>query len=97
MFMKTLEERRKKLCRLLREEGIQKAVIGEPMNIVYLTGIHIVPYERFYGLVADAEKEEFTMINPGVDTGCMKGTLREVTYQDENGLHYRMFKKIGID
>ncbi|QEK16409.1 M24 family metallopeptidase [[Clostridium] hylemonae] len=83
--MKTLEERRKKLCRLLREEGIQKAVIGEPMNIVYLTGIHIVPYERFYGLVADAEKEEFTMINPGVDTGCMKGTLREVTYQDENG------------
>ena len=60
--METIKNRQKKACELLREAGFTKAIVGEPMSVNYLTGIHITPYERFYGLVIDAEKEEFIMI-----------------------------------
>lgn len=93
--MGILEKRQKKLCELLRADGIDKAIVGEPMNINYLTGIHIVPYERFYGLVVDAKKETFIMVNPSVDTGCMKGTVEEITYLDENGPLDSLRKAVG--
>lgn len=83
--METIKNRQKKACELLREAGFTKAIVGEPMSVNYLTGIHITPYERFYGLVIDAEKEEFIMIVPSVDTACMKGVVPEKTYLDENG------------
>lgn len=83
--MDLIRERQLKACRLLRENGFDKAVIGDPMSVDYLTGIHITPYERFYALVADAKEETFVMIVPSVDTDCMKGVVPEKTYLDENG------------
>lgn len=83
--MEVLTNRQKKAYVLLREAGFDKAIIGDPMSINYLTGIHIIPYERFYGLILDAVNESVTMVNPSVDTGCMKGTVAEVTYQDSDG------------
>lgn len=83
--MSVFENRLKKSCELLREAGFQKAIVGDPMSIHYLTGIRVIPYERFYGLILDTETESAVMVNPSVDTGCMKGTLKEVTYRDEDG------------
>lgn len=80
-----MEKRREILCAILRQEGIHKAIIGDPISIYYLTGIHIVPYERFYGLVVDGVNEEFIMINPALDAGCMKGIIPEITYLDSDG------------
>lgn len=83
--MDTLKIRQANACRLLRETGCDKALIGDPMSINYLTGVHVAPYERFYGIVLDAKSEELTMINPSLDTGCMKGTIPEAVYQDSDG------------
>lgn len=83
--MDLIRERQLKACKLLRENGFDKAVIGDPMSVNYLTGIHITPYERFYALVADAKEETFVMMVPSVDTDCMKGVVPEKTYLDENG------------
>lgn len=80
-----LTERKNRACDLFLEQGFDKALIGDPMSIYYLTGIHIVPYERFYGLVIDVKNKECTMINPSVDAGCMKGEIKEVTYLDSDG------------
>lgn len=87
--------RQKKTCEFLLKEGIEKAVIGDPMSIYYLTGIHIVPYERFYGLVMDVKKNKITMINPSVDSGCMKGSIPEIVYSDEEGPEAVLQKVIG--
>lgn len=83
--MDALKIRQKRAYRLLREAGFDKAIVGDPMSIQYLTGIHVIPYERYYGLVLDAQKEEIVMLNPSVDTGCMKGGVPECTYLDEDG------------
>lgn len=83
--MGVFEDRQKKIFAAFKSQGTEKAVIGEPLHIFYLTGRHIVPYERFYGLVLDVEKETMIMVNPSVDTGCMKGTIPEITYRDEDG------------
>ena len=83
--MEVLKNRQRKACELLRKEGIDKAIIGDPMSINYLTGIHVIPYERYYGLVLDAATEQVIMVNPSVDTGCMKNTVPEITYQDSDG------------
>ena len=83
--MDALKIRLQNACELLKKEGFDKAIIGDPMSINYLTGISIIPYERYYGLVVDADACSATMVNPSVDTGCMKGTVKEVTYLDSDG------------
>ncbi len=93
--MKALRIRRQQLYKLLREQGFNKAIIGDPMSINYLTGIHIVPYERYYGLVVDAQAETLTMVNPSVDTGCMKDMAPEVTYQDSDGPAEEIKRVVG--
>lgn len=83
--MDALKTRQEKACELLEQAGFDKAIIGDPMSINYLTGVHVIPYERFYGLVLDADKRTLTMVNPSVDTGCMKGSVQERTYLDSDG------------
>lgn len=83
--MDVFETRRQRAYEILLKEGFDKAIVGDPMSINYLTGIHVIPYERYYGLVLDARAQEAVMVNPSVDTGCMKKTVPEITYQDEDG------------
>lgn len=78
-------KRREKAYDMLNQEGKKEVIIGTPETINYLTGIHIIPYERFYGLYLNAEQKYSKMINPTVDTNCMKGRIEEVTYTDEDG------------
>lgn len=84
--MNAYETRREKAFQLFGEAGYDKAIIGDPMEIYYLTGIHVIPYERFYGLVLDIPSQTARMINPSVDTGCMSGSgIEEVVYTDTDG------------
>ena len=83
--MDTYEKRRAKVYESLSAAGFEKALLGDPMSINYFTGNHITPYERFYGLVLDAKKQQCVMVNPGVDKGCMKGRVEEIVYTDADG------------
>lgn len=65
------------------------------MAILYLTGHHVIPYERFYGLVVDAEEETLVMVNPSVDTGCMCGDVPERTYLDDDGPFAQLKEAVG--
>ena len=40
---KIIEQRLVNACRILADKGIDKAIVGEPTVIYYLTGIHIIP------------------------------------------------------
>ena len=83
--MNALKERQKKLFQLLKQDGFDKVILGDPMSIYYLTGISIAPYERFYGLVVDPANEYMEMIIPTVSKGCMENVVPEITYLDEDG------------
>lgn len=93
--MEALKKRRERAYARLRDAGFQKAVVGDPMTIDYLTGIHVIPYERYYGLVLDAERETAVMVNPSVDTGCMKGTVPEKIYLDSDGPMEAIRESVG--
>ncbi len=93
--MDTFETRRQKACKLMARAGFDKAILGDPMTINYLTGIHVIPYERYYGLVLDAASGEAVMVNPSVDTGCMAGTVSEITYLDQDGPKTAIAQAVG--
>ncbi|MEG0911408.1 MAG: Xaa-Pro peptidase family protein [Ruthenibacterium sp.] len=94
--METIKTRQTKACELMRNAGFHKAIIGDPMAINYLTGIHITPYERYYSLVVDARQETLLMIVPSVDTGCMQNVVLEKTYLDENGPAATIQQVVGV-
>lgn len=83
--MKKLEIRQKKLYTLLKNDHFDKVIVGDPMSVYYLTGISIMPLERFYGLVVDPVNESMVMINPSVTKGCMENVVPEIIYLDEEG------------
>lgn len=93
--MDVYEGRRQKAYSALAAKGFEKAVLGDPMSICYLTGKHVTPYERFYGLVLDAAGKKCVMVNPGVDKGCMRGTVEEYVYMDEVGPGDSIAKALG--
>lgn len=93
--MTEFSERQKKACQSLLEAGFDKAMVGNPMTIGYLTGCHITPYERFYGLYIDANEEKLKMVVPGVNKGSMKGRVPEVTYLDATGPFEEIKKVVG--
>ena len=93
--MQVMEARRRKAYESLKEAGFQKAVLGDPMSVNYFTGIHVTPYERFYGLVLDAVEEKCVMVNPSVDIGCMKGLVEEIVYSDTDGPEESIKKAVG--
>lgn len=93
--MNALEERRRKAYSALQEAGIDRALLGDPMSINYFTGVHVTPYERFYGLILDSEAGTCTMVNPGVDANCMRGRVREIMYDDADGPKESIRKAVG--
>ncbi len=80
------ENRRKKAYESLRRNNISKAIVGDSLTMYHLTGVMLHPYDRFLGLVLDAEKETCNAIIPTVNSNCMAGTtVTEVQYQDSVG------------
>ncbi len=86
MRQEVYEKRRERAYQYLRENQIPKALVGQSLTMYYLTGAMLHPYDRFLGLVLDAEKEECSAIIPGVNLNCMSGTtVKEIVYNDSEG------------
>ncbi|MGL5695136.1 MAG: M24 family metallopeptidase [Peptostreptococcaceae bacterium] len=83
---KFFEKRIENLYTELEKKGIEKALVGDPISVFYLTGVMIHPYERFIGFFADSNKKECVMILPGVDKGRMiEVGIDECIYSDSEG------------
>lgn len=82
--MKTLYQmRREALFRIMEENGVNKLLVGKPLNIFYLSGIMIKPYERFVALLLDSTKQSALMILPSLEQGiAIKHNIQEVLHQD---------------
>ena len=66
------------------ELGIEKILIGKPLNIFYLTGIMINPYERFLALLLDTKNNQCTMILPSLEKGIAeKQQIPEILIRDD--------------
>ena len=76
-------KRQQRLFADLQQSGQEKILIGNPLNIYYLTGIMIRPYERFLALLVDAVKQEYTMFVPGLEQGiAVKEGIGELAVGD---------------
>jgi len=77
-------KRRNKLLKNLACQGIEKVIVGRPLNIYYYTGIMINPYERFVALLFDAKNNTCLMILPSLEKeiASIKG-IPEVLHQDD--------------
>jgi Xaa-Pro dipeptidase len=79
-------KRREKMYDYLSAAGFDKALVGEPLTIYYLSGVMLHPYERFMGLVLDAAARRTDAIVPGVDRGGMSDAgIDENVYDDSEG------------
>lgn len=76
--------RRESLLHRSRELGIEKILIGKPLNIFYLTGIMINPYERFFALLLDTKNNRCTMFLPSLEKGIAeKYEIPEILHRDD--------------
>ena len=77
--------RRENFLAAMKRKGLDKAVVGRPTTLYYLTGAMFTPYERFIALALDAAKGECTMILPSLEQGAMSrhgADIPEVTFLD---------------
>ena len=51
----------------LSDNGIEKAMVSNPTNILYLTGTRIKPYERFLAFILDSKSQKTTFILPSLE------------------------------
>jgi Xaa-Pro dipeptidase len=66
-------ERRDHLARRAAAAGIDKLMVCDPLNLFYLTGVRITPYERFIALMLDAETGRCQLILPGLEGDAAVG------------------------
>jgi Xaa-Pro dipeptidase len=96
--------RREKIYKYLSEAGFDKALVGEPFTFFYLTGVMLHPYERFMGLIVDANSGQTHAVIPAVDMTRMAGSgVSEHVYDDAAGpsaLLRKFFsgsKRVGVE
>jgi Xaa-Pro dipeptidase len=84
MIMRQRTDRRKnRLIEQLAGEGIEKAIITHPLNILYLTGVRIKPYERFMALILDVKKKEGVLMLPSLEKSLKtNGSVAKVLIED---------------
>lgn len=82
--MKTFYQNRQETVRKkMFQCGLRKALVTDPVNILYLTGANIVPYERFMGLLLDAAEEKSYLVIPAFEKGNSQDeNTVEVLYKD---------------
>lgn len=79
----TFDHRRKRLADRATENGIEKIMICDPVNILYLTGVKITPYERFIALILESETQKSSFILPDLEKGRVKNNaIAEKLYGD---------------
>ncbi len=77
--------RREKLLAHLAESGPGKALITDPLNLCYLTGKRIAPYERLYALVFDGEDKSCSFLLPSLHYSLpLENSIKKISYNDED-------------
>ena len=86
------ETRRRRLMDLASAEGIDCLIISDPVHILYFTGFHITPYERFVALILDTWKRGAHLILPSLENGAsVEAQITKTCYED----HENPFERIG--
>jgi len=81
--MTVYENRRETLYQKMAGNGVDRLLIGRPLNICYLTGLMIKPYERFLALLLDSRSRTTTFILPSLETGISAAAgIPEVLVED---------------
>ena len=79
----TTDQRTKRLIEQLACEGIEKAIITHPLNILYLTGVRIKPYERLVALILDVKAKAGVLLLPSLEKSVKTdGSLAKVLIED---------------
>ena len=77
------DRKRNRLIEQLAGAGIEKAIITHPLNILYLTGVRIKPYERFMALILDVKGEEGVLMLPSLEKSVKtNGNVAKVLIED---------------
>lgn len=77
-------ERRSTLCRKLDLDKASYALITKLTHIFYFTGLYIVPYKRFIGLVLSLESRKGYLIIPELEKGLPgPKDIELIAYRDE--------------
>jgi Xaa-Pro dipeptidase len=80
----------------MTETGVTRGLITDPTNILYFTGAAIIPYERFMGLLINAESQKNYLIIPEFEKGRSKDNLSiEILYRDNEDPLSRLVDLIG--
>ncbi len=75
--------RKKVLVEELMQHNMSYALITNPSNIFYFTGIAITPHERFLGLLVDSKQDTYQMIVPELESNKVRDyQLDQMVYRD---------------
>ena len=97
-------DRRKRLIGAAAELGIDQMLICDPLNLYYLTGAKLTPYERFIGLIMNLESGDSFLILPRLEKGCKADPDLTIQYYKDDQDPYRLVAgllgsghKLGIE
>lgn len=100
------KKRRENFYAAMEKKGLDKAIVGRPTTLYYLTGVMFTPYERFMGLALNAVRREAAMVLPSLEQGAMArqgADIPEVIFLDSEspvkaiGQALGSAKKIGVE
>lgn len=81
----TYSSRRERLLANLVINGPGKALVTNPLNLCYLTGNRIAPYERLYALVLDGANKSCSFILPSLHYNLpLESSIEKISYNDED-------------
>ena len=83
-------DRRDRLIRTAAELGINHMLICDPLNIYYLTGAKLTPYERFIGLIINLESGDSFLILPRLEKGCQADPALNIQYYNDDQDPFRL-------
>ncbi len=97
-------DRRGHLIGAAAELGIDHMLICDPLNLYYLTGAKLTPYERFIGLIMNPESGDSFLILPRLERGCKSDPTLKIQYYKDDQDPYRLVvsllgsgHKLGIE
>lgn len=90
--------RAERVLSALSDMGVKQMLIVDPMSILYLTGVHVEPHERFYGLLLKSDGNHIFFLN-SLFTVPENVGIEKVWYSDTDpvmGIVAKYIDKDGI-
>jgi Xaa-Pro dipeptidase len=77
-------DRRSRLTGAAAALGINHLLVCHPLNLYYLSGAKLTPYERFIGLMMDLESGDSVLILPSLEKGCKADPALTIQYYKDD-------------